>query len=131
MQLDTNVSSANIRIVAFGSGHEENAKRRECAGAFRRGKTNEVTMNGHVQTASAARFSIPLGAGFIRNPYPHYARCDAADPMHLTSFGSFVASRHAEASLVLRDKRFGKDFVERTIRRYGPDIMKGAESSAA
>jgi cytochrome P450 len=27
-------------------------------------------------------------------------------------------------SLVLRDKRFGKDYVERTIRRYGPQIME-------
>lgn len=25
---------------------------------------------------------------------------------------------------MIRDKRFGKDFVERTTRRYGPDIMK-------
>jgi hypothetical protein len=44
--------------------------------------------------------------------------------MHVTQFGAFVASRHAEASHVLRDKRFGKDFVDRTVRRYGPDIMK-------
>jgi cytochrome P450 len=44
--------------------------------------------------------------------------------MHQTAFGSFVASRHAEASLVLRDKRFGKDFAERTIRRYGPKSME-------
>ena len=44
--------------------------------------------------------------------------------MHLTAFGAYVASRHAEVSLVMRDKRFGKDFVERTKRRYGPDIMK-------
>src|ERR1700741_3180871 len=43
--------------------------------------------------------------------------------MHVTSYGAFLASRHAEASLVLRDKRFGKDFVERSKRRYGPDIM--------
>ena len=81
-------------------------------------------MNGHVQTANSEPLFNPLAPEFIRNPYPHYARLRAADPMHLTSFGSFVASRHAEASLVLRDKRFGKDFVERTIRRYGPDIMK-------
>ena len=81
-------------------------------------------MNEHVQTANAEPLFNPLAPEFIRNPYPHYARLRAADPMHLTSFGSFVASRHAEASLVLRDKRFGKDFVERTIRRYGPDIMK-------
>jgi len=44
--------------------------------------------------------------------------------MHLTPFGSFVASRHAEVSLLLRDKRFGKDFVERSRRRYGPKIME-------
>lgn len=81
-------------------------------------------MNEHVQTASSEPLFNPLAPEFIRNPYPHYARLRTADPMHLTSFGSFVASRHAEASLVLRDKRFGKDFVERTVRRYGPDIMK-------
>jgi cytochrome P450 len=45
------------------------------------------------------------------------------DPVHLTPLGVYVASRHAEVSLVVRDKRFGKDYVERTIRRYGPKIM--------
>jgi len=35
-----------------------------------------------------------------------------------------VLSRHADASLVMRDKRFGKDYVERQIRRYGPKIME-------
>ncbi len=81
-------------------------------------------MNEHVQTAANAPLFNPLAPEFIRNPYPHYERLRTTDPVHQTSFGSFVASRHAEASLVLRDKRFGKDYVERTIRRYGPDIMK-------
>ena len=81
-------------------------------------------MNEHVQTATNAPLFNPLSPDFIRDPYPHYERLRNTDPMHLTSFGAFVASRHAEASLVLRDKRFGKDFVERTSRRYGPDIMK-------
>ena len=80
-------------------------------------------MNEQVQTATEPLFN-PLSPEFIRNPYPHYERLRTVDPMHRTSFGSFVASRHAEASLVLRDKRFGKDYVERTIRRYGPDIME-------
>jgi cytochrome P450 len=84
----------------------------------------EVTVNEHVQTATTEPLFNPLAPEFIRDPYPHYERLRATDPMHLTPFGSFVASRHAEASLVLRDKRFGKDYVERTIRRYGPDIMK-------
>src|SRR6201746_504540 len=43
--------------------------------------------------------------------------------MPLPPFGAFVASRHAEASLVLRDKRVGKDFVDRSVRRYGPQVM--------
>jgi len=77
-------------------------------------------MNEHVQTAS---LFDPLSPDFIRNPYPAYERLRTTDPMHVTAFGAFLASRHAEASLVLRDKRFGKDFVERSKRRYGPDIM--------
>src|SRR5580704_9680155 len=81
-------------------------------------------MNEHVQTATTDLLFNPLAPEFIRDAYPFYERLRTLDPIHLNSFGSFVASRHAEASSVLRDKRFGKDFVERTKRRYGPDIMK-------
>jgi cytochrome P450 len=84
----------------------------------------EVTMNEHVQTATTEQLFNPLSPEFIRDPYPHYERLRTTDPMHVTAHGNFVASRHAEASLVLRDKRFGKDYVERTIRRYGPEIME-------
>src|SRR5712671_2463301 len=81
-------------------------------------------MNEHVQTATTGPFFNPLSPEFIRDPYPSYERLRTSDPMHLTPFGAFVASRHAEASLVLRDKRFGKDFVDRSVRRYGPQIME-------
>jgi cytochrome P450 len=81
-------------------------------------------MNEHVQTATSAPLFNPLAPEFIRDPYPHYARMRTTDPMHLTPLGMYVASRHAEASLVMRDKRFGKDYAERTKRRYGPDIME-------
>jgi cytochrome P450 len=81
-------------------------------------------MNEHVQAATTEPLFNPLAPEYIRDPYPYYARLRTSDPMHVTQFGPFVASRHAEASLVLRDKRFGKDFVERTIRRYGPKIME-------
>jgi cytochrome P450 len=81
-------------------------------------------MNEHVQTATSAPLFNPLAPEFIRDPYPTYARLRTDDPMHLTQFGTFLASRHAEASLVMRDKRFGKDFVDRSIRRYGPKIME-------
>src|SRR3981189_533603 len=84
----------------------------------------EVTMNEHVQTAQTQPLFNPLSPDFIRDPYPHYQRLRTSDPVHLTPLGMFVASRHAEASLVLRDKRFGKDYVARTTRRYGPKIME-------
>src|SRR3954452_1548897 len=80
-------------------------------------------MNEHVQTGNGAPLFNPLAPEFIKNPYPHYERMRTTDPMHVTPLGVFVARRHAEASLVMRDKRFGKDYVERTIRRYGPDGM--------
>jgi cytochrome P450 len=81
-------------------------------------------MTEHVQTATTEPLFDPLAPEFIRNPYPYYARLRDTDPVHRTSLGSFVISRHAEVSLVLRDKRFGKDYVERSIRRYGPKIME-------
>src|ERR1700681_348798 len=92
--------------------------------SFQRGKLIEVIMNEHVQTANSAPLFNPLAPEFIRDPYPHYERLRTTDPMHLTPLGMFVASRHAEASLVIRDKRFGKNYVERTTRRYGPKIME-------
>ncbi|MGY4306841.1 cytochrome P450 [Bradyrhizobium sp. USDA 4369] len=81
-------------------------------------------MNELVQAAKAAPLFNPLSPDFIRDPYPFYRQLRDNDPMHVTPFGSVLASRHAEASLVLRDKRFGKDFVDRAIRRYGPEIMQ-------
>ena len=81
-------------------------------------------MNEHVQTGAGEPLFNPLAPEFIRNPYPHYERMRTNDPVHLTPLGMYVASRHAEVSLVMRDKRFGKDYVERTIRRYGPNIME-------
>jgi cytochrome P450 len=80
-------------------------------------------MNEHVTAGTAEPLFNPLSPDFIRDPYPHYERLRTTEPMHVTPFGAIVASRHAEASLVLRDKRFGKGFVDRSIRRYGPDIM--------
>jgi cytochrome P450 len=80
-------------------------------------------MNEPAQAATAPLFD-PLSPEFIRDPYPHYERLRRTDPVHITPHGMYLASRHAEASLVLRDKRFGKDFVERSQRRYGPKIME-------
>jgi cytochrome P450 len=81
-------------------------------------------MNEHAHAATAEPLFNPLAPEFIRDPYPHYERLRSTDPVHVTPHGMYLASRHAEVSLVLRDKRFGKDFVERSKRRYGPKIME-------
>lgn len=72
---------------------------------------------------SASRFN-PLSPEFIRNPYPHYHHLRANDPIHRSPLGFFLASRHADVSLVLRDRRFGKDFVGRMTRRFGEQILE-------
>ncbi|RZN03086.1 cytochrome P450 [Bradyrhizobium genosp. SA-3] len=83
----------------------------------------EVTMNEQVQGANGDPLFNPLSPDFIRDPYPHYDRLRTMDPIHVTPFGQFVTSRHADVSLVLRDRRFGKDFIERSKRRYSEKIM--------
>jgi cytochrome P450 len=123
MQLDTTVYRKSGRPGDDGGLASKEVNVHQYTDVSARQPT-EVTMNEHVQAAANAPLFDPLSPEFIRDPYPHYERLRTADPMHLTTFGSFVASRHAEASLVLRDKRFGKDYVERSIRRYGPKIME-------
>ncbi len=81
-------------------------------------------MNEHAQPAGDAPLFNPLSPDFIRDPYPHYDLLRRVDPVHITPHGMYLASRHADVSAILRDKRFGKDFVERSVRRYGPKIME-------
>ena len=71
-----------------------------------------------------SRFSIRWRRNSFAIPIRPTSGCATPTPCSITPFGAFLASRHAEVSLVLRDKRFGKDFVERTTRRYGPKIME-------
>jgi cytochrome P450 len=78
----------------------------------------------HLRRAEPKPLFDPLSPEFIRDPYPFYERLRMTDPMHLTALGAYVASRHADVSLILRDKRFGKNFVERMTRRYGPQVMQ-------
>jgi cytochrome P450 len=68
----------------------------------------------------------PTSPDFIRNPYPFYQQLRADAPMLQMPFGAYLASRHADVSLVLRDRRFGngKAFAARTIQLHGPGIME-------
>ena len=81
-------------------------------------------MNEQIQPPKGAPLFNPWTPEFIADPYPFYHRLRATEPMHLTPFGFHVASRHADVTTILRDKRFGKDFIGRMTRRHGPQIME-------
>lgn len=66
----------------------------------------------------------PLSPEFIADPYPVYKALREAGPLVRSPFGFSFAAREADVSFILRDKRFGKDFIGRMERRYGPDAMK-------
>ena len=65
----------------------------------------------------------PLSPDFIRNPYPFYEQLRTRAPMLPSPFGGVLVSRHADVTAVLKDRRFGKDFVNRTSRRLGADAL--------
>jgi len=66
----------------------------------------------------------PMSPEVIADPYPYYHRLRETDPVHRSALGFFVASRHADVAHILRDKRFGKDFVGRMTRRFGKEVME-------
>jgi len=66
----------------------------------------------------------PLSPAFIRDPYPHYHRLRAQDPMHRSPLGFLLASRYGDVALILREKGFGKDFAGRMLRRHGKEILE-------
>jgi cytochrome P450 len=65
----------------------------------------------------------PLSPDFIRNPYPFYEQLRTRAPMLPSPFGGVLVSRHADVTAVLKDRRFDKDFVNRTSRRLGADAL--------
>jgi cytochrome P450 len=80
-------------------------------------------LNQAVQAAQVDPLFDPLSPAVIADPYPFYHRLRTVDPIHRSPLGFDMASRHADVSLVLRDKRFGKDFVGRMTRRHGAHIF--------
>jgi cytochrome P450 len=80
-------------------------------------------LNQPVATPQAQPLFNPLSPEFIADPYPFYHELRRTDPVHRSPLSFFVASRHEDVSLVLRDKRFGKDFVGRMTRRHGAKVL--------
>ena len=81
-------------------------------------------MNEQIQPPKGTPLFNPWTPEFIADPYPFYHRLRVTDPMHLTPLELYVASRHADVSEILRDKRFGKDFIGRMTRRSGVAVTR-------
>jgi cytochrome P450 len=81
-------------------------------------------VNDTLQAPQAEPLFNPMSPEVIADPYPYYHRLREIDPVHRSALGFFVASRHADVAHILRDKRFGKDFVGRMTRRFGKEVME-------
>ncbi|MGK0168515.1 MAG: cytochrome P450 [Gammaproteobacteria bacterium] len=70
-------------------------------------------------TAVAPDDSGLFSPEFLSNPCPFYTQLRAHDVLQ-TSFGFWLASRHKDVALLVRDRRFGKNFEANNVRKYGP-----------
>ncbi len=64
----------------------------------------------------------PLLPEFIANPYPFYRRLQTEDPVHRSTLlpDSWILTRYADAAMVLRDPRFGRQDAARFFQeRFG------------
>ncbi|HVJ54905.1 MAG TPA: cytochrome P450 [Aliidongia sp.] len=66
----------------------------------------------------------PLSPEFIRDPYPFFHQLRTMAPLFKTPMGFYLASRNEDVALILRDKRFGKNFLGNMERRGGLDALK-------
>jgi cytochrome P450 len=66
----------------------------------------------------------PASPEFVRNPYPAYHQLRNLAPIFKTPVGFWLATRYDDVNAILRDKRFGKDFEDRTKAQLGEDIFE-------
>ncbi len=65
----------------------------------------------------------PYSPEFVRNPYPAYHQLREMAPIFKTPAGFWLATKFDDVNLILRDKRFGKDFENRTKQNMGEDVF--------
>ena len=59
---------------------------------------------------------------FLADPYPYYDRLRACCPIYPLMPGAWLVTRYLDADRILRDPRFGRDFLGGVARRYGRDM---------
>jgi cytochrome P450 len=68
----------------------------------------------------------PRDPAFIADPYPVFRALRETSPVWRSPFGRTFLTRYEDTSLLLRDRRLGKDYTEpeALIRRFGPTAMQ-------
>jgi cytochrome P450 len=68
----------------------------------------------------------PRDPAFIANPYPAFRELRETTPVWRSPFSRTFLTRYEDSSLLLRDRRLGKDHSdpEALIRRFGPTAMR-------
>src|SRR5690348_18454801 len=80
-------------------------------------------------SATASVQFDPRDPAFVANPYPVYDHLRATAPVWKAPFGRWFLTRYDDCNLLLRDRRFGKDYTDpdALIRRFGPTAMQRSE----
>jgi cytochrome P450 len=63
---------------------------------------------------------------FLADPYPVFHKMRAAAPIFKGAFGRCFITRYDDTALLLRDRRFGKDYdnPDALMRRFGPTALQ-------
>jgi len=72
---------------------------------------------------SAALEFSPLDPAFIADPYPFYRRLRESEPVGKSSLGYWLVSRYDDILVVLRDRRFVRDYAATMQKRYGKGAL--------
>jgi cytochrome P450 len=78
-----------------------------------------------MSATASVRFD-PRDPTFVANPYPVFDHLRATAPVWKAPFGRWFLTRYDDCNLLLRDRRFGKDYADpdALMRRFGPTALQ-------
>lgn len=76
--------------------------------------------------ATASVHFDPRDPAFVANPYPVFDHLRATAPVWKAPFGRWFLTRYEDCNLLLRDRRFGKDYTapDALKQRFGPTALQ-------
>lgn len=87
-------------------------------------RLSSIVLKTYLKIRSAVLIIDLASPAFFADPYPLYAKLRSDAPLCPLMPGIWLATRYEEANRILRDPRFGKDFLAGVARRYGTDAAK-------